>query len=78
MNLEQKVVTGEGAIRENLHINLELTGNLVKLVPLSLGHIEGLCEAASSGRLWELEYTTVPSPDQMQEMVEEALTFFLL
>jgi len=35
--------------------------------------VDGLIEAASSGQLWNLEYTNVPRPEEMKSMVEEAL-----
>jgi RimJ/RimL family protein N-acetyltransferase len=42
-----------------------LSGKLVTLEPLDADHHDGLVEAASDGRLWELWYTSVPSPETM-------------
>lgn len=42
-----------------------LTGELVALEPLTRDHHDDLVAAATDGRLWELWYTTVPSPDAM-------------
>lgn len=42
-----------------------LTGALVTLEPLTTGHVDALAAAASDGRLWELWYTSVPSPEAM-------------
>ena len=43
-----------------------LTGELVTLEPLRADHHDALVAAASDGRLWELWYTSVPSPDAMR------------
>jgi len=43
-----------------------LTGDLVTLEPLHADHHDALVEAASDGRLWELWYTSVPSPATMR------------
>lgn len=45
----------------------------VRLEPLATAHVDDLIEAASDGRLWELWYTTVPSPDQMAAQVAALL-----
>ena len=42
-----------------------LTGELVTLEPLRPYHHDALVAAASDGRLWELWYTSVPSPETM-------------
>jgi RimJ/RimL family protein N-acetyltransferase len=42
-----------------------LTGDTVQLVPLAMEHHDGLVSAACDGELWELWYTSVPSPDKM-------------
>lgn len=41
-----------------------LTGKLVQLEPLQEKHLPHLLAAAADGRLWELFYTTVPSPEK--------------
>jgi RimJ/RimL family protein N-acetyltransferase len=43
-----------------------LAGILVTLEPLHPDHHDGLVAAASDGRLWELWYTSVPSPESMR------------
>ena len=50
-----------------------LTGNLVTLEPLRPDHHDGLVEAVRDGRLWELWYTSVPSPEEMAGEIEERL-----
>jgi N-acetyltransferase len=42
-----------------------LAGHLVVLEPLRPEHTEELTAAASDGRLWELWYTAVPTPEAM-------------
>lgn len=50
-----------------------LEGHGVKLEPLSVGHLGGLRDAASDGRLWELWYTSVPEPADIEAYIEKAL-----
>src|SRR5690349_695760 len=50
-----------------------LEGRSVRLEPLSVEHHDGLVAAASDGRLWELWYTGVAPPDQMQDFIQTAL-----
>jgi RimJ/RimL family protein N-acetyltransferase len=50
-----------------------LRGNLVTLEPLGAEHHDGLVEAVKDGRLWELWYTTVPSPEEMAAEIETRL-----
>jgi RimJ/RimL family protein N-acetyltransferase len=45
---------------------VRLTGDLVTLEPLTPDHHDELVTAASDGRLWELWYTSVPSPATMR------------
>ena len=45
----------------------------VRLVPLRADHAGGLTAAASDGRLWELWYTSVPEPSQVDEYIATAL-----
>jgi RimJ/RimL family protein N-acetyltransferase len=40
---------------------------------LDQAHQEGLAAAAADGRLWELWYTSVPSPDQTAAYIADAL-----
>jgi RimJ/RimL family protein N-acetyltransferase len=50
-----------------------LTGGVVTLEPLQRGHTDELAAAASDGRLWELWYTSVPTPAGMAADVEARL-----
>ena len=43
------------------------------LVPLSLGHEEGLRAAAADGELWKLRVTSVPEPHETRAYIETAL-----
>lgn len=52
---------------------LTLKGEKVTLVPLQQAHRDGLIEAAADGKLWELWYTSVPSPETMDQYIEQAL-----
>jgi RimJ/RimL family protein N-acetyltransferase len=51
-----------------------LEGQGVRLEPLDRGHYDGLVAAASDGALWDLWYTSVPSPAETAEYIETALT----
>jgi RimJ/RimL family protein N-acetyltransferase len=44
----------------------------IRLEPLTPDHADGLVEAASDGRLWELWFTSVPEPDQVQRYIADA------
>jgi RimJ/RimL family protein N-acetyltransferase len=50
-----------------------LTGELVTLSPLAAGDAAGLAAAAGDGRLWELWYTAVPTPEAMADDVARRL-----
>ena len=50
-----------------------LAGEHVTLEPLHRDHVDDLVTAVSDGRLWELWYTSVPSPDTMAADVEAKL-----
>ena len=52
---------------------LTLTGRHVILEPLSEAHHDGLVEAAQDGELWNLWYTSVPSPDGMAAEIRRRL-----
>ena len=45
----------------------------VRLEPLTPAHREGLVDAAADGRLWELWFTSVPSPAQTADYIAQAL-----
>jgi RimJ/RimL family protein N-acetyltransferase len=50
-----------------------LEGDAVRLEPLATGHAPELAEAAADGRLWELWFTIVPTPEAMPAWIESAL-----
>ena len=50
-----------------------LLGKHVTLEPMATRHIAGLQAATRYGQLWKLWYTAVPSPEQVEEYVEQAL-----
>jgi RimJ/RimL family protein N-acetyltransferase len=50
-----------------------LRGRHVALEPLQPAHADGLRAAAADGRLWELWYTNVPAPDEVDAYVDAAL-----
>lgn len=50
-----------------------LSGDLVRLEPLSLDHEHGIIEAASDGELWRLWYTNIPAPEGMRDEIERRL-----
>ena len=52
---------------------VRLTGELVTLEPLRPDHHDELVAAAGDGRLWELWYTSVPTPAGMAADVEARL-----
>ena len=43
------------------------------LEPLSLDHHDALCEAVRDGNLWDLWYTSIPSPETMRAEIERRL-----
>lgn len=50
-----------------------LEGRGIRLEPLQEDHAGALAEAAGDGRLWELWFTAVPTPDKMPAYVADAL-----
>ena len=50
-----------------------LQGTLATLEPLAQSHHDDLLEATRDGELWNLWYTTVPTPEKMQEEIERRL-----
>ena len=50
-----------------------LAGNLVTLEPLRADHSGELVDAVSDGRLWELWYTSIPSPATMAADIDAKL-----
>jgi len=53
--------------------SVSLHGRHVSLVPLSLAHHDDLVDAVEDGDLWELWYTSVPSPEGMRAEIERRL-----
>lgn len=45
----------------------------IRLEPMTEGHTDALAAAAADGRLWELWFTAVPTPDKMRAYVADAL-----
>ena len=54
---------------------LRLGGRHVTLVPLQREHHDGLVEAATDGTLWELWYTGVPRPEEMEAAIAQRLAW---
>jgi len=52
---------------------IRLRGSRVALEPLSLGHHDALVMAVRDGELWNLWYTSVPSPDTMRAEIARRL-----
>ena len=52
---------------------ITLEGHGIRLEPLTQEHHDGLVAAASDGRLWELWFTSVPEPAEMQKYISQAL-----
>ena len=52
---------------------LELQGQHVTLVPLSMLHQDQLAEAVKDGELWRHWYTLIPSPEKMGEEITRRL-----
>lgn len=50
---------------------LEMGG--IRLEPLAPSHADALAEAAGDGRLWELWYTSVPEPREVERYIADAL-----
>ena len=50
-----------------------LEGHGVRLEPLTRDHADALGAAATDGRLWELWFTSVPSPDKAASYIDDAL-----
>ena len=50
-----------------------LTDGRIRLVPMSLEHVDALKAAAADGELWKLRVTSVPDPDDTRGYVERAL-----
>jgi RimJ/RimL family protein N-acetyltransferase len=53
---------------------VELEDERVKLVPVELAHFEGLLSALNDGKLNQLWFTAVPSPDTLEDYIRLAMT----
>lgn len=51
---------------------ITLEGNGVRLEPLEITHHDDLVKASTDGELWNLWFTTVPTPEKMKEYIETA------
>jgi RimJ/RimL family protein N-acetyltransferase len=52
---------------------IDLEGKNVKLISLDKSHKNGLLNAASDGKLWELWFTSVPSNNNIDSYIEHAI-----
>ena len=52
-------------------VTLERDG--IRLEPMMIGHRDAIAAAVADGKLWELWYTTVPSPDLVEKYITDAL-----
>jgi N-acetyltransferase len=52
---------------------ITLEGHGVRLEPLALAHRDGLAAATANGRLWELWFTVVPAPEEIEKYITDAL-----
>jgi RimJ/RimL family protein N-acetyltransferase len=52
---------------------ITLEGHGVRLEPLAPAHRDGLAAATADGRLWELWYTVVPAPEEIEKYITDAL-----
>lgn len=51
----------------------ELRGEMVRLVPISFDHLEGLWEAARPDEIWTYMATTVRSKEEMVQMIASSI-----
>ena len=54
---------------------ITLIGTKVVLEPLALEHLAGMVEAVKDGELWNLWYTSIPSPEKVEEYIKTALNW---
>ena len=54
-----------------------LEGHGVRLEPLTPGHLAALKLAAADGELWQLWFTSVPTPDDTERYIADALRFYM-
>ncbi|UAB71960.1 GNAT family N-acetyltransferase [Vibrio sp. SCSIO 43132] len=61
-------------MESNMWLNdVELDSMTIKLVPLSEAHLSELVLAATDGELWKLWFTSVPSKENINEYISNAL-----
>jgi len=60
-------------LHEGLPVDLTLLGQHASLEPLLLEHKAPLLEAAADGNLWDLHFTSVPSQDNFDTYLSNAL-----
>lgn len=53
--------------------SIQLTGEHVILLPLSIDHCDDLIHATKDGELWKLWYATVPSPENMADEIKHRI-----
>ncbi|MEY3141064.1 MAG: putative ribosomal N-acetyltransferase YdaF [Pseudomonadota bacterium] len=51
----------------------QLSGEHVRLVPLSMAHHDALIEAVKDGELWRHWYTFIPTPEKMADEISRRL-----
>jgi N-acetyltransferase len=51
----------------------ELTGEMVRLVPINYDHLDGLWEAAKPDEIWTFMATAVRSKEEMEQMIHSAI-----
>lgn len=51
---------------------ITLEGFGVRLEPLSDEHADGLAAAVADGKLWELWFTSIPEPSEVQSFIQDA------
>jgi RimJ/RimL family protein N-acetyltransferase len=52
---------------------ITLTGNLLILQPIALEHEQGLIAAACDGKLWDLWFTSIPTPEHTHDYINAVL-----
>ena len=52
---------------------IALQGTLATLEPLAQSHHDNLVEAVRDGELWQLWYTTIPTPEKMRDEIDRRL-----
>jgi len=66
-------LTARASALTSLSDPIELRGRHASLLPLKREHEAALAEASRDGALWQLWYTTVPSPERMRTEIDRRL-----